>query len=89
MKKKVIIDKLQNEKAAKEYNGIVEIGKEYDLPLKGKCVLHSDYYQLTSNDDKILDKTGFPIGHAHDKDDNKYGVWLDRTGVVLYSQVSE
>lgn len=52
MNKKVIIDKLQNEKAAKECGAEIEIGKEYELPLKGKCVIHSNYYQLEDNDEK-------------------------------------
>lgn len=90
MNKKVIVDKLQNEKAAKECGGRVEIGKEYELPLKGKCVIHSDYYQLENNKGKmLLGETGFPVGYAHDADGNKYMVCLDKTGLVIYLQVSE
>lgn len=90
MNKKVIVDKLQNEKAAKEYGGRVEIGQEYELPLKGKCVSYSNYYRLEDNEGKILlGETGFPVGYAHDADGNKYMVCLDKTGIVIYHQVSE
>lgn len=90
MTKKILIEKLQNEKAAKEYNGVIEIGKTYELPIKGKCVFHSNSYHLEDNQGKILRReTGFPIGTASDEDENKYGVWLDKTGVVLYLKVSD
>ena len=89
MKKKVIVYKLQNEKAAKEYDGIIEVGKEYELPVNGKCVIYSNCYQLVGNDDRILYGTGFPIGYAHDTDNNEYSVFLERRGIVLYLQIHD
>lgn len=90
MMKKVIIDKLQNEKAAKEYGGEIEIGKEYDLPFKGKCAFYSNYYQLEDSEEEILNKGGgFPIGTAHDSENNEYSVWLDKSGIGIYLKVYE
>ena len=37
----------------------------------------------------LLRETGFPVGYAHDADGNKYMVCLDKTGLVIYHQVSE
>lgn len=90
MNKKVIIDKLQNEKAAKECGAEIEIGKEYELPLKGKCVFHSNYYQLEDNEGKVMSRGGgFPIGDAHDSDNNKYDVRYEKPGIGIYLKVSK
>lgn len=90
MNKKVIIDKLQNEKAAKECGAEIEIGKEYELPLKGKCVIHSNYYQLEDNDGKVMNTGGgFPIGYAHDSENNKYDVQYEKSGIGIYLRVSK
>lgn len=90
MNKKVIIDKLQNENAAKECGGKIEIGKEYELPLKGKCVFHSNYYQLEDNEGKVINSGGgFPIGEAHDFGNNEYSVQLEKSGVVIYLKIHE
>ena len=90
MNKKVIIDKLQNEKAAKEYGGKIEIGKEYELPLKGRCVFHSNYYQLEDNEGKVINRGGgFPIGDAHDSENNKYDVQYEKSEIGIYLKVSE
>lgn len=88
---KVIIKKLQNEEALNEYSKLIlEVGKEYELPIKGKCVFHDKYYQLEDNNGKeLFEKTGFPVGKAIDSEKNMYYVGLDNTGIVLYLEVSE
>lgn len=89
MNKKVIVYKLQNEKSAKEYDEIIEVGKEYEFPVNGKCVIRSNCYQLVGDDGKILYGTGFPIGYARDVDDNEYNVFLERRGIVLYLRIHD
>lgn len=89
MNKKVIVYKLQNEKSAKEYDEIIEVGKEYEFPVNGKCVMRSNCYQLVGDDGKILYGTGFPIGLARDVDDNEYSVFLERRGIVLYLRIQD
>lgn len=60
MNKKVIVYKLQNEKSAKEYDEIIEVGKEYEFPVNGKCVMHSNCYQLVGADGENSLRNRFP-----------------------------
>ena len=89
-KVKVVIDKLQNEKAAKQCCVEIVIGKEYEFPLNGICAFYRGFYQLEDDNGKRLNLGGgFPIGDAHDAKNNKYDIRLEKIGITAYLKVNK
>lgn len=85
MLKRMTIKNLQNERAAMRYECEIQIGKEYEFPVMGKCVIGASSYRLEDNDGiYIPEGVGFPIGTGLDDDGNDYDVRFYNGGIIAY-----
>ena len=79
-RKKVVIDKTQNEETAKNYGVNLIAGDTVWMMVVGDTVHTKDaYYLIDTNGDRL--SGGFPVGYAHD-DDTKYLIYLMAPGFI-------
>ena len=79
-RKKVVINRTQNEETAKNYGVNLIPGDTIWMMVIGKVVHTKDAYYLIDNADNRL-SGGFPVGYAYD-DDAKYLIYLMAPGFI-------
>lgn len=79
-RKKVVIDRTQNEETAKNYGVNLIAGDTVWMMVVGDAVHTKDaYYLIDTNGNRL--SGGFPVGYAHD-DDTKYLIYLIAPGFI-------
>lgn len=79
-RKKVVIDRTQNEETAKNYGVNLIAGDTVWMMAVGYAVHTKDaYYLIDTNGNRL--SGGFPVGYAHD-DDTKYLIYLMAPGFI-------
>ena len=79
-RKKVVIDKTQNEETAKNYGVNMIAGDTVWMMVLGSVVHTKDaYYLIDTNGNRL--SGGFPVGYAHD-DGAKYLIYLMAPGFI-------
>ena len=79
-RKKVVVDRTQNEESAKNYGCNLITGNTVWMMVLGKVVHTKDaYYLIDTNGNRM--SGGFPVGYAHD-DDTKYLIYLIAPGFI-------
>ena len=79
-RKKVSVDKTQNEETAKNYGVNLITGDTVWMMVLGNVAHTKDaYYLIDTNGNRL--SGGFPVGYAHD-DDTKYLIYLMAPGFI-------
>lgn len=86
---KIKINKLQNEKTAKEYNVFPgDPGTFADIPEMGINVIYLDRYELYFADGKSVNE-GFPVGYGENENEEKYLLYATSKGVGAFRTVKK
>lgn len=86
---KIRIEKLQNEKVAKEYGVLpTEPGTIMDLPEAGRNEVYFDRYELFFSDGKRVSE-GFPLGHGKDEEGSEYLLYATKQGIVAFKTIKK
>ena len=86
---KIKINKLQNEKTAKEYGVLpTDPGTVMDLPETGTNLVYLDRYELFFTDGKRVNEE-FPVGYGENEDGNKYLLYATSKGIGAFRTVKK